>query len=83
VARIGGDEFAVLLPHASAEQGQTIANDIRDLINKYKIGLDDGEVNLSASIGVVQIDRDSPNDEDVIADADRFMYQEKQRVTRT
>jgi diguanylate cyclase (GGDEF)-like protein/PAS domain S-box-containing protein len=77
LARVGGDEFAVLLPHANALQGQAIAESLRDLIGGFDIEVENGEVQLSASIGVVQIDSDSPSDEAVLAEADRLMYRDK------
>jgi diguanylate cyclase (GGDEF)-like protein/PAS domain S-box-containing protein len=81
LARIGGDEFAVLLPHASADQGQAIAGYIRDLISRCTFDVDPGEVRHSASIGFVQIDQDTSSDEAVIAEADRLMYLDKQHIT--
>jgi diguanylate cyclase (GGDEF)-like protein/PAS domain S-box-containing protein len=83
LARFGGDEFAVLLPHASTEQGQKIATGLRELISGSTIEVENGEVRLSASIGVVQIDQNTTSDEAVIAEADKLMYGEKPPTSRS
>jgi diguanylate cyclase (GGDEF)-like protein/PAS domain S-box-containing protein len=78
VARVGGDEFAILMPYASAEQGNIIAADLRDAISQVRIELEDHrEVRLSASIGLVQLNKETANDEAVIVEADRLMYENK------
>jgi diguanylate cyclase (GGDEF)-like protein/PAS domain S-box-containing protein len=80
LARVGGDEFAVLMPHASVMQAEIIADGLRQLIAECRFDVGNGEARLSASIGVAQIDRNTPNDEAVMAEADRFMYAEKRQV---
>ena len=80
VARVGGDEFAVLLPYANTEQGLAMAADLRRVISECEVDLGDTKLHLSASIGAVHIDQNTPSDETVLTDADRAMYQEKRRA---
>lgn len=80
VARMGGDEFAVLLPYAGAEQGAIIAADLRALISKSSIEVEDSDICLSISIGVVQIDSDTKDEESVFIEADRLMYEDKRQA---
>jgi diguanylate cyclase (GGDEF)-like protein/PAS domain S-box-containing protein len=71
LARIGGDEFAVLLPYADAEQAQSISNDLRRVIRTAHIALDDGTtLSLSASVGFALINGDTNSDE-ILAQAAR------------
>lgn len=78
VARVGGDEFAVLMPYAGAEQAAIIAGDLRDLVRQCRVETEDHQfVQVTASIGFVQIDGETANDETVMAAADRLMYEEK------
>jgi diguanylate cyclase (GGDEF)-like protein/PAS domain S-box-containing protein len=80
VARVGGDEFAVLLPYARAEDAAIISDALRGVISGCKIEVDDGaEVHLTASIGLVQIDKDTQNHEMVMVQADRLMYKNKEQ----
>jgi diguanylate cyclase (GGDEF)-like protein/PAS domain S-box-containing protein len=79
IARIGGDEFAVLLPHADAEQADAVTKDLRRVIRESDIDLDDGTtLPLSASVGVALITPDTDSDE-VLAEADKAMYKDKTR----
>jgi diguanylate cyclase (GGDEF)-like protein/PAS domain S-box-containing protein len=86
VARVGGDEFAVLMPHAGAEQAAIIAGHLRDLVRQCRVETEDHHVvQVTASIGFVQIDSETANDETLMAAADRLMYEEKRAhgFTRT
>jgi diguanylate cyclase (GGDEF)-like protein len=80
VARVGGDEFAVLLPYAGADQGAVIATDLRGVISRCKFEVEDKAVRLSISIGLVQIDGETKNDEAIFIEADRLMYEDKRQA---
>jgi diguanylate cyclase (GGDEF)-like protein/PAS domain S-box-containing protein len=78
VARIGGDEFAVLLPYADEYQAQVVASSLVDAIADCRLGTaGSGQLGLSASIGLVLIDRDTESEEAVFVQADRAMYRNK------
>ncbi|HVS28779.1 MAG TPA: diguanylate cyclase, partial [Solirubrobacteraceae bacterium] len=78
VARVGGDEFALLLPYADPDQGAAVAADLRRVISECRIEVDDHpELRLSASIGIVSIDKHTASDEAVFAEVDRAMYTDK------
>jgi diguanylate cyclase (GGDEF)-like protein/PAS domain S-box-containing protein len=80
IARIGGDEFAVLLPYADASQATTVTNDLRRVISERTIetGNEAKRTPLSVSIGAALITAETENDEDVFAQADRAMYRDKE-----
>ncbi len=81
VARLGGDEFAVLIPYADLAQTTALAADLRRLISECKIETSDhSDPRLSASIGIVQIDQNTPSDEAVLLEADKAMYADKRRA---
>ena len=83
VARMGGDEFALLLPYADVQQGAVIVADLRRVISECSIEVGDHpELHLSASIGLAQIDKDTVSDEAVFAAADKAMYADKKQSTR-
>jgi diguanylate cyclase (GGDEF)-like protein/PAS domain S-box-containing protein len=78
IARIGGDEFAVLMPHLDESQTEAVADDLRRTIRDSTIELDTGgTVQLSVSIGAALIDTNTASDDSVLADADRAMYKDK------
>jgi diguanylate cyclase (GGDEF)-like protein/PAS domain S-box-containing protein len=74
VARIGGDEFAVLLPYANADQAQMVAGSLQEAIAESGL---DTLVGLSVSIGLALIDGETQTEEAAFARADRAMYQNK------
>ncbi len=83
VARIGGDEFTVLLPYAGASQAQAVTEVLRKAIYETNIALDNGtKLHLSASVGAALIDPQTDGEAAVLAEADRAMYQDKARHGR-
>jgi diguanylate cyclase (GGDEF)-like protein/PAS domain S-box-containing protein len=81
IARMGGDEFAVLLPYASASHAARVAEDLRRVVGDCRIELADHEpLRVSISIGVSLIEADDPlTDEAVFIEADRAMYEDKRQ----
>jgi len=78
VARFGGDEFAVLSPHTSPAQAGLLVADLKRVISQQAVKVGDQlEVHLSASIGVIQIDANTPDHETILAEADEMMYLNK------
>ena len=76
VARIGGDEFAVLLESASVESAHETAARLENLISSCEFTHDGDALPLSVAIGVGMIDGDDTPDA-VMARADEEMYRRK------
>ena len=77
LARLGGDEFAVLLPEiASKPQITTIANRIKDAAESTFL-IQDQEVHISASIGIVMDSNGYDDANHLLRDADLAMYTAK------
>ena len=73
VARIGGDEFAVLLPGTNAAQGRRVAEKIEAAVAAvWPEGLRGG-----GSVGVIELERGAGTAADALARADRAMYEVK------
>jgi diguanylate cyclase (GGDEF)-like protein/PAS domain S-box-containing protein len=78
LARIGGDEFAILLPYANAEQSAVLSRDLEKIIAETPVAIGDGDpVSVSVSIGIVRIDGDTDSAEEVLGQADAAMYANK------
>ena len=74
VARIGGDEFAVVLPEATEEQALTVAMQLRALLCERPLGPP-----VYVSIGIALFDgSEQLTADDVLVAADVAMYQVKQ-----
>jgi diguanylate cyclase (GGDEF)-like protein len=69
VYRIGGDEFAMLLPDAAADGARRVIADARGRL--------DGESTVSVSAGLAAFPRDGRDAEGLIMAADRRLYRDK------
>jgi diguanylate cyclase (GGDEF)-like protein len=77
LARVGGDEFALLLEGTAMDQALTIAERVRSAVVGHPFGLDRG-TQVSLSIGVAEIDgRDKV--ERLFSKADAAMYRAKEQ----
>lgn len=76
MGRLGGEEFAVLLPGASVEQAQGVAERVRKLLVEHPLRLTSENVALTASIGVTVL-RPGESPEVALGRADQAMYQAK------
>lgn len=76
MGRLGGEEFAVLLPRASVEQAQGVAERLRSLLVEHPLRLIEENVRLTASIGVTVL-RPGESPEVALGRADQAMYRAK------
>jgi diguanylate cyclase len=78
VARYGGDEFAILMPKTTRDQGAQLADAIRRGIadNSFCVAVRGGEVTISFSMGVA-VPHERDTDETIVQRADQAMYQAK------
>lgn len=80
VARYGGDEFLILLPHLLAGHNyEIIASRIRNHPDRF-ITLAGKEVEISLSIGVSFYPMDGDSVDQLIAKADQAMYAAKSKI---
>lgn len=83
-ARIGGDEFVVVLPDADASQAEVVAAKLRDAVDRHvamKRNADPDFPLVSLSAGVAVMPADGDTTEGLLAAADSRMYRDK-RVKR-
>lgn len=78
LARLGGDEFAILLRGQEDEDARTVARELLEQVRAYTPQVEGQPVRMTASIGVTVIDQDSSSSGDLLADADRAMYDAKE-----
>ncbi|MFC5568708.1 diguanylate cyclase domain-containing protein [Lysobacter yangpyeongensis] len=82
VARIGGDEFVVLLPGCSdAADAGAIADTLRARLQP-PYTLPDGPLQLDASVGIACYPGDGRDLDTLLANADRAMYADKRQAAR-
>jgi diguanylate cyclase (GGDEF)-like protein len=77
MARIGGDEFAIILPQTPSTQARAIAQRIEDTIRHHNFLVNRRPVHVTGSIGVAIYPRHGVTPEDLFSNADLAMYQAK------
>ena len=77
IARIGGDEFAILLPASDQRSAETVANDLRETIAVHRHAVGGEAVRVTASVGVATTGRDASTSEHLLANADIALYDAK------
>ncbi len=78
--RYGGDEFVVILPHASLDVARDVAARIRAAIRSYRpasLADFDATCRLDVSIGIACCPHDGASMEELVAVADQRMYENK------
>ncbi|CAN7590105.1 diguanylate cyclase [Bosea sp. LjRoot237] len=73
LARIGGEEFAILFPGLNAKEALRLSDHIRLDISHETLLVDDQQVTLTVSIGIAEIDGQGSLDQHLVA-ADRALY---------
>lgn len=78
LARLGGEEFAVLLPGATVDETRTIAERIRETVETSPLTFKEKRIGLTVSIGAVHKLDDAPFAlDDWLPNADQNLYQAK------
>jgi diguanylate cyclase (GGDEF)-like protein len=77
-ARVGGEEFAILLPETDAIGALHLASRLREGIEKSKTLASDGHrIQVTASVGVATVTRESQDIENILKFADNALYKAK------
>lgn len=75
--RLGGEEFAVLLPGTDLDGAGVVAERIRANMSSRETNTSEGDIMVTVSIGVVSTEQPVADIEDLIARADKALYRAK------
>jgi diguanylate cyclase (GGDEF)-like protein len=79
VARVGGEEFVMLMTETDFEDAMQVAERIRKDIKASSLQIGDAELNWTASLGVTVLSADDDSVSTALVRADRALYLAKQR----
>lgn len=78
LARVGGEEFSIILPKSDLEDALIIAEKVRETLNSIVYEHNNIKVSVTASFGVSQIIYQSDTDlDDIYARSDKALYKAK------
>jgi diguanylate cyclase (GGDEF)-like protein/PAS domain S-box-containing protein len=78
LARIGGDEFGVLLEHCPFDQAQRIANDLLSAVENFRFDWEGQSFPVGLSIGLIPLTAESGDLATIMHEADIACYAAKQ-----
>lgn len=77
LCRLGGEEFAVLLPGAALDQAADLANDLRRYLRNHPLHIGEHQQEMTFSAGVATLGEDGQTLDALMQTADRRMYEAK------
>jgi diguanylate cyclase (GGDEF)-like protein/PAS domain S-box-containing protein len=77
IARLGGDEFGILLEHCSTDVALRLAEGLRQAIRDHRFLWEGHTMQIGASIGIVEMSRDTDSIATLLSAADVACYSAK------
>lgn len=74
LARIGGEEFAILMPQTTLQQALILAGRLSKAIEKKQVAVEGHVISCTASFGVSALETDIKTLDTLIAEADKALY---------
>lgn len=78
MARIGGEEFAFLMPETAMENSRPVAERLRLMVSGQGIPVEGGEIHCTVSIGISQVWVGDNSIEEALSRADSALYRAKE-----
>ena len=77
VARVGGEEFALILPGTDLQHAMKIADDLCAKVEASPVSFERRKLNMTASFGVATLSENDDSLQDAIIRSDRALYRSK------
>lgn len=77
-ARVGGEEFAILLPELDAAAAQATGERVRKIVEDARFSFDNVAIPCTVSCGIAHLDETTPAPADLYRTADSALYRAKQ-----
>lgn len=76
-ARMGGEEFSILLPETNLEEGAKIAKRLRRIVEDVRVESAQGPFGMTVSVGLAEMHDDDETGEAILSRADVALYAAK------
>ncbi|MGB5740322.1 MAG: GGDEF domain-containing protein [Woeseia sp.] len=77
IARMGGEEFAIILPNADRRQAAMVAERLRARLEQTPVAVKAGQISMTASFGVAELSAQDADIESILVRADEALYRAK------
>lgn len=77
LGRLGGEEFAIIMPYASSEEAAIMVERIKTAISKIVLSNKEQKVQLTASFGIAECNEKKMSFQQALNNADKALYQAK------
>jgi len=77
IGRIGGEEFAIMLPETGTLEARRVAERMREALAAIEIPLDTGSLKFTVSMGIAALDRKDLDFSGIMKRADQALYEAK------
>ena len=77
LGRVGGEEFAIILPETSIDAATTFADRVRNTIHAHSLRIGDSALELTISVGVAELSESLHTVGDLMRVADKALYDAK------
>lgn len=76
-SRIGGEEFAIILPNTNLNKTKELAIKLKDLVQNNTLLIDNQEIKITISIGLSTLDEKNQTYNQILKTADTNLYEAK------
>jgi diguanylate cyclase (GGDEF)-like protein len=78
-SRIGGEEFAIILPNTNLDKTKELAIKLKDLVQNNTLRIDNQKINITISIGLSTLDEKNQTYNEILKTADTNLYEAKRK----
>lgn len=77
LGRLGGEEFAIIMPHASSKEAAMMSERLKMEISKIVLSDNEQKVRFTVSFGIAECNEKATSFQQVLNNADKALYQAK------
>jgi diguanylate cyclase (GGDEF)-like protein len=77
LGRLGGEEFAILLPETGPDDAEMLADRLRTRVSELRVATKNGTATLTISVGSAAIDANTTDFSSLLERADKALYEAK------
>ncbi|MBP9490969.1 MAG: sensor domain-containing diguanylate cyclase [Aliarcobacter sp.] len=77
-SRIGGEEFAIVLPNTDMEKTKELAIKLKNLVENHTLAVENHKIKITISMGLATLNEETQNYDEIFKTADTNLYKAKE-----